>query len=549
MAPATDPATPRTTVWFWRAAALVLILAAAGLRLLYFASDCSLDLAPDEAHYWDWSRHLDWSYYSKGPLVAYLIRAGCGIAGPWSRQLTATDMLAVRLPAVLCGSLLLLSLYVLTVQVFGRDRLAFAVVALGLTLPLISAGSSLMTIDAPYACCWGWALVLGHRAICRARRAESWAWPAAGLVVGIGILAKYTMVLWLPSVTLFLLTSPPHRCLLRRPGFWVMTMVAALCCLPILWWNVRHDWVTFRHVGGQAGLRNEAAVRWLGPLSYLGVQCGLLLGFWFFAWAAALIAHRPTREPDAGVRYLWWMSVPMFTVFLAFSVRTNVEPNWPVTTYLSGMVLAGAWLVRQLQAASPWRRWLTAGGVAGACLVGLAANAVVYRSDPLLPLLAQLVGPPTEERPLPLRRIDPTCRLRGWRYLAAEVDRVRAELRAEGVEPLLAGSGWTLPGELGFYCDGQPMVYSLGLACGDRHSQYDLWRPNPIADADSFRGRTFLLIGEVSPLVRQAFAQVEAPRTVTYRVRGQPLASWRLTICRGFRGFPSSLAEAKEQRF
>src|SRR5262249_50702761 len=155
---------------------------------------------------------------------------------------------------------------------------------------------------------------------------SSWAWPAAGLVIGIGILAKYTMVLWLPSIALFLLTSPPHRCLLRRPRFWVMTMVAALCCLPILWWNMRHDWVTLRHVGGQAGLRNEASVRWLGPLSSLGVQCGLLLGFWFFAWVAALIAHRPTREPDAGVRYLWWMSVPMFVVFLAFSVRTNIEP-------------------------------------------------------------------------------------------------------------------------------------------------------------------------------------------------------------------------------
>ena len=64
-------------VWCWRVAAGVLVLAAAGYNVFYLAHECPLDLAQDEAHYWDWSRHLDWSYYSKGPLVAYLIRTGC----------------------------------------------------------------------------------------------------------------------------------------------------------------------------------------------------------------------------------------------------------------------------------------------------------------------------------------------------------------------------------------------------------------------------------------------------------------------------------------
>src|SRR5438067_536199 len=133
------------TAWPWRLLAGLLVLAAAALRLTYLASDCPLDLAPDEAHYWDWSRHLDWSYYSKGPLVAYLIRAGCALAGTWSQQLTASDMLAVRLPAVVCGSLLLVSLYILTAQVYRREGLALAVVGAALTLPVVAVGSSVMT--------------------------------------------------------------------------------------------------------------------------------------------------------------------------------------------------------------------------------------------------------------------------------------------------------------------------------------------------------------------------------------------------------------------
>src|SRR6266542_3237328 len=135
----------------YRCAALAMIAIAASLRLLYLANFCPLDLSPDEAYYWDWSRHLDWSYHSKGPLVAWLIRLSCELFGD--------TMFSVRVPAVVCGSLLLAGLYVLTLQVYRSDKLAFAVVALALTVPIVAAGSLLMTIDAPFACAWMWALV------------------------------------------------------------------------------------------------------------------------------------------------------------------------------------------------------------------------------------------------------------------------------------------------------------------------------------------------------------------------------------------------------
>ena len=512
----------------WLAAAL--ILGAAALHVGYLLHDCPLDLSPDEAHYWDWSRHLDLSYYSKGPLVAYLIRAGCLIAGPWSERHAASLMLAVRLPAVVCGALMLLSLYVLTVQVFRRETLALGVVALALTQPAVAAGSSLMTIDAPYTCCWGWALVLGHRAVFRG---SWWAWPAAGLMVGLGILAKYTMVLWLPSAGLFLLLQPDFRRLLWRPGFWVMSAVAGLCCLPILVWNVQNGWVTAHHVGGLTG----EGFHWLGPLVYVGGQAGLLLGYWFVVWAAAMARRNPLTESDAGVRYLWWLSAPMFLVFLAFSFKDGGgEPNWPVTAYLSGMVLAADWLARQLASRTAWYRRLGLTALALVSLLGVATTVVVHHTDWMQPLLLRLSGPPTEDYPIPLRRFDPTCRLRGWHVLAEAVDRERARVADE--DPVVAGASWTLPGELGAYCAGHPQVYSVGLAVGDRHSQYDLW-PNPLADQAAFLDRTFIVVGPLQKEIREAFSRVEEPKTIVYRERGQVVSWWMITVCRGYRGFPA----------
>jgi hypothetical protein len=517
--------------WLCRLAAAGLILGAAAAHVAYLYR-CPLDLAPDEAHYWDWSRHLDWSYYSKGPLVSYLIRGGCAVAGDWAQQYTGSLAFAIRLPAVACGSLLLLSLYVLTCQVFRREPLALAVVGAALTLPLIAAGSMLMTIDAPYTCCWGWALVLGHRAVFRG---SWWAWPVLGLVVGAGILAKYTMVLWVPSLALFLLTARPYRVLLRRPGFWCTAVVAGLCCLPILVWNFRHNWVSFRHVEALSGAA-ETGVHWAGPLVYVGEQCLLLLGFWFAAWVAAMWVHRPWRESDPGVCYLWWLSAPMFLTFLLFSPKTGGgEMNWPVTAYLSGLVLAAAWLGRHLRSEYPRRRWAM-GGLAAACVMGLLLTGFMHYSHQLYPLLARLAGPARSPLDCPVRRLDPTCRLRGWRRLAEEVDVVRAFLAlVEGREPVLAGVNWTLPGELGVYCKGNPPVYSLGPVTGDRHSQYDFW-PNPFADRRRFRGRTFVVVGDLTPELKAGFERVWPTWYVTHYKHGQQVSVWPITICTGYRG-------------
>jgi hypothetical protein len=541
--PSSVSATRTRLIWTCRLLAGLLILAAALARLGYLAYLSPLDLAPDEAHYWDWSRHLDWSYYSKGPLVAWLIRLSCELVGHWAEQHTGSLTFAVRLPAVICGSLLLVSLYVLVLQIFAKEPLALGVVAGGLCFPLVTAGSSLMTIDSPYACCWGWALVLGHRAVWRD---SLWAWLATGVLVGLGMLAKYTMVIWLPSLGLFLLTSSVFRDRLFRPGFWIMVVVAGLCCVPILVWNSQHNWVTFRHVLVLAGLlqRSEAAstsssLNWLGPLIYLAAQCGLLLGFWFVVWLAAMWTHRPTVETDPGLLYLWWLSAPMFLLFLAFSPKTDGgEVNWPVTAYISGLVLAAGWLYRQwLSLPRLWRLSLR---VATVCtlLIGLGLCLGLHFSSAAWPLLARLAGPPEPGREHPIRKLDPTCRLRGWRWLAAKVDRIRTDLeREEGAPPVLVCQSWTQPGQLGIYLGDHPQVYCIGSVTGSRHSQYDLW-PGPITNPERFRGQTFIIVGGINKVLEKAFTQVRPTQYLHYHEHGQPVATWVVTVCHGFKGFP-----------
>jgi hypothetical protein len=317
-----------------------------------------------------------------------------------------------------------------------------------------------------------------------------------------------------------------------------MTAVAFLSCLPILHWNSQHEWVTFRHVGGQAGVVQQAkAVRWLGPLEYVGGQFALLIGYWFIVWICAMVRFRPGRETDLRILYLWWMSAPTFLLFGAVTLRSGGQLNWPAAAYISGTVLAAAWLIRTLDSASGSFRWWTRFGIVAACIAGVAITIISHETALVRPVVVEIARQIRKNDPFAIRAVDPTVRLRGWKYLGKELDLIRAEVRAQdGFEPVMAAGGWNTAGEVGFYCDRHPRVYSLGPWFGDRHSQYDLWRPNPVADAQVFQGQTFVVVTGHEPTLRLAFAEVSPVREIVYKEGDIPVASWQVWICRGFRG-------------
>ena len=473
------------------------VIAVATLLHFAYLFVTPFDLSPDEAHYWDWSRNLDWCYYSKGPLVAWLIRASCELFGH--------SAVAVRIPAVACHALLIAALATLS----NRRTLLLA-----LTLPPVSATAFLMTIDAPLLAAWAWALVFVRRE----------RWLAAGACVAVGVLAKYTMLLFPACVGFYLLAVRPQS--LRERGYWLMLAVGLLGTLPILAWNFAHGGLGVRHVATQAGVAQ--GWHWLGPLEFVGSQFVLLAGVWFCAGCAAVRKY----PRDAEDRYFWWITVPVVAIVFAASFATRTQPNWAAPAYLTGFILAVRWLDAQ---PARFGQTFIALGVG----VGVAASAFAHFPSSLRPLLATLAPPPCDADPAPVRKLDPTSRLMGWRHLASEVDAIRTRVETDtGIAPQLAAMVWTTPGELGFYARGTPQVYSFGTALADRTSQYDVWRPNPIADAQAFRGQTFVYVGEVGPNLLAAFDRIDPPAVVVYRENGVPLASWKVRVCWGFRGFP-----------
>lgn len=538
-------------LWTWVCLAALLLGALANTA--YLAYNCPLDLSGDEAHYWDWTRHLDWSYYCKGPLVAYILAGSRAMLADWSVHVVGSEALAVRLPAIVLSVLTGLGIFALARMLTGSPAVALTAVGLTFTVPIFVAGSIIMTIDAPQICAWTWCLVCTARALRTDRL--GW-WVAAGLLLAVGILAKLMMVLLPMAVAAALLATSSSRRRFASPGPYIAAAVGLLGFVPIVVWNILRGWVTFRHMAGQAGLTSRFAIDLTGVLSYVFGQLLVVNPVWFVMLVVAVVAYwrdrrQETVRQDELLRLTVFATIVPWAVFLAFSPITKIQPNWPVAGLVTGIVLVARWLVMRLQQTDTSGRRRIMGFLVTGVVIGGAATIASHRSDLLMPLFIRLArnAPPWELTPT--ASYDPASRLRGWAQLGHEVGQVLEAERAAGREPFIVTDNYMVTGEIAFYCPGNPQVYCIQSALGDRMCQYDLW-PNPLDQPDLFVGRPCIYVGALRPALTGqsgpgAMPGLRTERIVEHRVAGERVRSSAIFVCDAYRGF--GLAPRSTQRY
>ncbi|MCX7847356.1 MAG: glycosyltransferase family 39 protein, partial [bacterium] len=171
-----------------------------------------LELIPDEAYYWDWSRRLDWCYYSKPPMVAWLIGATTRMLGSYEWS--------VRLPAAVLNIVTLSVVGALGKRMYG-GRVAWLGALAFLAVPGASVSGLLMTIDAPLLSFWAFGLLSVWEALnTRGARSVVW-WWAAGMAGAGGVLSKQMMLVFPALTVLYCLVSGEKRRGPRGVGIFV----------------------------------------------------------------------------------------------------------------------------------------------------------------------------------------------------------------------------------------------------------------------------------------------------------------------------------------
>ena len=402
--PAFDrPAQGRDRPTLFSPLGMVVTVAVITVIRLLFLNVYPIGLHPDEAQYWSWSLEPAWGYFSKPPMVAWLIAATTALCGSTEACIKASVPLLHGITACF--------IYGAASRFYGR-RAGYLAGLLYLTLPGISFSSTIISTDPPLLTFWSAGLYALVRLIDARGRAYSW-WLALGLAMGLGLLSKYAMGFFILALALWLaFDREGRRTLLTaragKAGMALAMVTTLVLYLPNLWWNVGTRFVTYAHTAANANLgsrlfRPDKLADFV--LSQFGVFGPIV--FAVLLW----LLFRPDRWlRDPRTRMLATFVLAILVPIVVLSFISRAHANWAATAYVAGSI---------------WVAGALAGRVGRLALAGsIALHTVVA-----VTVMGGLVGQKEPGRYWGVAvpsRLDPYKHYGGWRAIGAEVSRLRA---------------------------------------------------------------------------------------------------------------------------
>lgn len=288
----------------------------------------SLQLHYDEAYYWVWSKNLQLSYFDHPPMIAYLIRL---------TTLFSDKEFFIRLVGVLCGTTTIIFMYKTAKRLFGQTSGNIAVL-LALSWPILEGTFFITTIDSPFLMFWSITLYCLVRGLVEDQKGFIY---LAGLSLGLDLLSKYTAVLILPGVLVYLLLSKNHRRLLWSKEIYLALMLALIVFSPVIIWNYQHGWASFAFQFHH-GVAADRHIKFDGLGDYIGGTIGGANPLVSIPLFVFLVTKR--KELVNNDKYLLLVSIFAFVVlFFAYnSLYKFMEANWVAPAFISGIIFLSA---------------------------------------------------------------------------------------------------------------------------------------------------------------------------------------------------------------
>jgi 4-amino-4-deoxy-L-arabinose transferase-like glycosyltransferase len=319
--------------------ALIIIAVVTAVRIAVLVLS-PLDLYPDEAQYWWWSQNPDWGYFSKPPMIGWVIWLTTAFFGnaEW----------AIRIGSPILHAATALLVFGIARRAFDGRIGLFSALAY-LTTPGVSYSSGLISTDVPLLFFWATALY----AFIRAMDDPRWRWAVlAGIAFGLGLEAKYAMFYLLLCAGIAAIVSKDARRVVLSGRGAAILVIGLLLLLPNVLWNAAHHFPTVAHTEHNADW--SAAKYSLGELfSFIGGQFGvfgplLMVGLLLALWNLARGPQRPSKS-----LVLLAFCAPPLALIVIQSFISEANANWAATAYVAATplavaALAGIWNARLL---------------------------------------------------------------------------------------------------------------------------------------------------------------------------------------------------------
>jgi hypothetical protein len=463
----------------------------------------------DELYFLACGEHLDFGYVDMPPLTALQAWAAKGLFGTW--------VTGIHLFPALMGAGLVLLVAALAREL-GGGRFAEGMAALCLVVaPFSHVFFSFLSMNAVEPLVWTGCALLVTRIV---RTGNVRLWPWFGLLAGIGLLNKHTMLLFGLAIFLALLVTPERRLMANR-WFLLAGLIAFLVFLPNLIWEIRNH---FPHLTQLANIRRNRRNVELSVFGFLGQQVLGMQPAALPVWVGGLVWLLFGREgPRYRVLGLTWLA----TLGLLLFSGGRFYYLFPASSML---IAAGAVGGERLLPSGRFR-WIGPAYAAAILLTGIVMAPILL---PILPpetyikysRATGLAQPRIEHRqtmsPLPQLFADRT----GWPEMAETVAKVYFSLPPdERAKAAIFGNDYGQAGAIDMYGPKLGLPKSIG-----GHLTYWLWGPR------GYTGEVTIVLGDNRQALERLFGRVEAAAEV-----GHPyaMASQHFTVfvCREPKGW------------
>jgi 4-amino-4-deoxy-L-arabinose transferase-like glycosyltransferase len=418
---------------------LVILLALTVARIvgLHFSV---VDLFFDEAQYWAWSRDLAFGYFSKPPLLAWIIAASDPICG------SGEACIRMASPLFYCGTSLVV--YAIANELYDKQTAFWS----GLTVALltgVSFSTRIISTDVPLLFFWALAVF----AYLKLLAGPNWRWALLlGISLGFGLLAKYAMVYFALGMLCAAWLDRDARELLKRPQTWAAFAIAFFILSPNIVWNVLHRFVTFTHTGDNI-TGTGLGFRPLEGLIFFGSQFAVA-GPLVFAAFLAILFQAFRNKLSRQDKLLLAFAVPPLALVFALSFFRSANANWAAPALLPMAIVVVAWWLR-----NGYRGWVVA-----SLAIGVAAQAALLVGDVYANRISiAALG----------RYSDIYHRTLGWRALGTEV----ARLARDNGAPTVAAEDRAAVAALTYYLRNEPVSVTAWARGKNAGSQFDLAQP------------------------------------------------------------------------
>ncbi|HVX79851.1 MAG TPA: glycosyltransferase family 39 protein [Devosiaceae bacterium] len=457
----------------------------------------------DDAYYWLWGQHLQWSYLDHAPMVGW---------GAWvSYRLFGWSLFALHFMPLVSTLIAALVLRAWARRIAPEHwrHYFWAGLAIFLASPLLMAITSILYPDQiliamSLAALHFLALFLADWRVGHRRYLNLY---VGAIFLGLALLSKYNGALIGFGLVAAVLADPKLRPLLRTPHFWLAGLLAAAFFLPILGWNLTHEFASLklhsadRFAGRGLGFGTEGTVRfaWQTALYFSP----------FLLWPLlkSLVARGVTGPEGAMIAMGRWIfvasTIPLVLLSAWVPAASQVAPHWEVVALLPFLLLAPL--------------FVRPGWLLGLHLAfGTLAAIIVGSYFLFAPLVTEAVGATDVEASTDY----------GQDQLAQAVGRAKWMTNASFVGTrrynVAAKLAWGAGSDAGM------------ISLNDEIDQFYFWR-----DVGAYQGQSGIILeeGPMPPgLLRDKFASIDYLGPVsTYRF-GHWLATYHLYLGHGYKG-------------